>query len=368
MNAAVLQVTTPGDAPVAGAADPVLRVENLTLAFRARGRSADVLNAVSFELRPGETLCLVGESGCGKSMTALAIMRLVPEPGRIGGGRVLLRGEDLAARDEGAMRQVRGNSISMIFQEPMTALNPVYTVGEQIAEPLRLHQGLDKAGARARAIEMLRSVGIPAPERRVDDYPHQMSGGMRQRVMIAIALACDPAVLIADEPTTALDVTVQAQIFDLLREQQARRGTAVLMITHDMGAVSEMADRIVVMYGGRIVEQGACRDVLTEPLHPYTQGLIACLPELDREPDEARPDLPEIPGVVPSIWDRGPGCPFQARCERAMPRCGEAFPPLARPSRAGAMHGDADAAMASDAAASGAEHGVACWLYVEAQS
>ena len=215
---------------------------------------------------------------------------------------------------------------------------------------------------------MLRSVGIPAPERRVDDYPHQMSGGMRQRVMIAIALACDPAVLIADEPTTALDVTVQAQIFDLLREQQARRGTAVLMITHDMGAVSEMADRIVVMYGGRIVEQGACRDVLTEPLHPYTQGLIACLPELDREPDEARPDLPEIPGVVPSIWDRGPGCPFQARCERAMPRCGEAFPPLARPSRAGAMHGDADAAMASDAAASGAEHGVACWLYVEAQS
>ena len=183
-----------------------------------------MLNAVSFELRPGETLCLVGESGCGKSMTALAIMRLVPEPGRIGGGRVLLRGEDLAARDEGAMRQVRGNSISMIFQEPMTALNPVYTVGEQIAEPLRLHQGLDKAGARARAIEMLRSVGIPAPERRVDDYPHQMSGGMRQRVMIAIALACDPAVLIADEPTTALDVTVQAQIFDLLREQQ--RGAA----------------------------------------------------------------------------------------------------------------------------------------------
>ena len=159
----------------------------------------------------------------------------------------------------------------------------------------------------------------------MDDYPHQMSGGMRQRVMIAIALACDPAVLIADEPTTALDVTVQAQIFDLLREQQARRGTAVLMITHDMGAVSEMADRIVVMYGGRIVEQGACRDVLTEPLHPYTQGLIACLPELDREPDEARPDLPEIPGVVPSIWDRGPGCPFQARCEQAMPRCGRRF-------------------------------------------
>ena len=359
MNAAVLQATTPGDAP-AGSADPVLRVENLTLAFRARGRSADVLNAVSFELRPGETLCLVGESGCGKSMTALAIMRLVPEPGRIGGAA--LRGEDLAARDEGAMRQVRGNSISMIFQEPMTALNPVYTVGEQIAEPLRLHQGLDKA--RARAIEMLRSVGIPAPERRVDDYPHQMSGGMRQRVMIAIALACDPAVLIADEPTTALDVTVQAQIFD--RCASSRRGTAVLMITHDMGAVSEMADRIVVMYGGRIVEQGACRDVLTGPLHPYTQGLIACLPELDREPDEARPDLPEIPGVVPSIWDRGRAVRSR-RAASGRCRAAAAFP-LARPARAGAMHGEVDAATASDAAASGAEHGVACWLYVEAQA
>ena len=200
----------------------------------------------------------------------------------------------------------------------------------------------------------------------MDDYPHQMSGGMRQRVMIAIALACDPAVLIADEPTTALDVTVQAQIFDLLREQQARRGTAVLMITHDMGAVSEMADRIVVMYGGRIVEQGACRDVLTEPLHPYTQGLIACLPELDREPDEARPDLPEIPGVVPSIWDRGPGCPFQARCERAMPRCGGV-------SAGAAVAGwrDAWGRRCRNGFRRGGirrGHGVACWLYVEAQS
>ena len=277
---------------------------------------------------------------------------------------MLLRGEDLAARDEGAMRQVRGNSISMIFQEPMTALNPVYTVGEQIAEPLRLHQGLDKAGA-ARAIEMLRSVGIPRRAAR-GRYPHQMSGGMRQRVMIAIALACDPAVLIADEPTTALDVTVQAQIFDLLREQQ-RRGTAVLMITHDMGAVSEMADRIVVMYGGRIVEQGACRDVLTEPLHPYTQGLIACLPELDREPDEARPDLPEIPGVVPSIWDRGRA----VRSRRAASGRCRAAARRFRAGAAGAGWRDAwgvDAATASDAAASGAEHGVACWLYVEAQS
>ncbi|MGS1011836.1 ABC transporter ATP-binding protein [Achromobacter anxifer] len=324
---------------------PVLEVDSLSLEFQTRGRVAEVLSAVSFALNPGETLCLVGESGCGKSMTALAIMRLIPAPGRIGGGSVRLRGDDLAGRDEEAMRQVRGNKISMIFQEPMTALNPVYTVGDQIGEPLRLHQGLSKSQARVRAIEMLKSVGIPLPERRVDDYPHQMSGGMRQRVMIAIALACDPDVLIADEPTTALDVTVQAQIFDLLREQQARRGTAVLLITHDMGAVSEMADRVVVMYGGRVVEQGGVREILAQPRHPYTQGLIACLPELDREPDDVRPDLPEIPGVVPSIWERGAGCPFMERCAQAMARCRDAFPPLTRV---------------------GEGQEVACWLYPEA--
>ena len=289
---------------------PVLQVDGLSLEFRTRGRAAEVLSDVSFDLRPGETLCLVGESGCGKSMTALAIMRLIPPLARIGAGHVRLRGADLAMHDDEAMRRVRGNNISMIFQEPMTALNPVYTVGDQISEPLRQHQGLSKRQARERAIEMLKSVGIPLPERRVDDYPHQLSGGMRQRVMIAIALACDPDVLIADEPTTALDVTVQAQIFDLLREQQARRGTAVLLITHDMGAVSEMADRVVVMYGGRVVEQGSVGQILAQPRHPYTQGLIACLPELDREPSDDRPDLPEIPGVVPSVWERGAGCPF----------------------------------------------------------
>ncbi|CAB3733754.1 Oligopeptide transport ATP-binding protein OppD [Achromobacter deleyi] len=324
---------------------PVLQVDGLSLEFRTRGRTAEVLSGVSFDLRPGETLCLVGESGCGKSMTALAIMRLIPPLARIGAGHVRLRGADLASYGDEAMRRVRGNDISMIFQEPMTALNPVYTVGDQIAEPLRQHQGLGKTEARERAIGMLRSVGIPLPERRVDDYPHQLSGGMRQRVMIAIALACDPEVLIADEPTTALDVTVQAQIFDLLREQQARRGTAVLMITHDMGAVSEMADRVAVMYGGRVVEQGDVGQILAQPRHPYTQGLIACLPELDRTPSAHRPDLPEIPGVVPSVWERGEGCPFQDRCNRALARCRNEFPPMA---------------------AVGDGHAVACWLYPEA--
>ncbi|CAB3909473.1 MULTISPECIES: ABC transporter ATP-binding protein [Achromobacter] len=324
---------------------PVLQVDGLSLEFRTRGRAAEVLSDVSFDLRPGETLCLVGESGCGKSMTALAIMRLIPPLARIGAGHVRLRGADLAMHDDEAMRRVRGNNISMIFQEPMTALNPVYTVGDQIGEPLRQHQGLSKRQARERAIEMLKSVGIPLPERRVDDYPHQLSGGMRQRVMIAIALACDPDVLIADEPTTALDVTVQAQIFDLLREQQARRGTAVLLITHDMGAVSEMADRVVVMYGGRVVEQGSVGQILAQPRHPYTQGLIACLPELDREPSDDRPDLPEISGVVPSVWERGAGCPFVDRCKHAMARCSREFPPMTL------LDGG---------------QGVSCWLYPEA--
>lgn len=324
---------------------PVLQVDGLSLEFRTRGRAAEVLSDVSFDLHPGETLCLVGESGCGKSMTALAIMRLIPPLARIGAGHVRLRGADLAMHDDEAMRRVRGNNISMIFQEPMTALNPVYTVGDQIGEPLRQHQGLSRRQARERAIEMLKSVGIPLPERRVDDYPHQLSGGMRQRVMIAIALACDPDVLIADEPTTALDVTVQAQIFDLLREQQARRGTAVLLITHDMGAVSEMADRVVVMYGGRVVEQGSVGQILAQPRHPYTQGLIACLPELDREPGDDRPDLPEIPGVVPSVWERGAGCPFVDRCKHAMARCSREFPPMTL------LDGG---------------QGVSCWLYPEA--
>ncbi|HLR30239.1 MAG TPA: ABC transporter ATP-binding protein [Paenalcaligenes sp.] len=306
---------------------PVLRLEDLTVEFKVGKKTATVLENISFEVNAGETMCLVGESGCGKSMTALAIMGLVPDLGRCSGGEIFLNGKNLLALDEGAMRKIRGNSISMIFQEPMTALNPVYTVGEQLYEPLRLHQKLNNKQARERAIEMLRAVEIPAPERRIREYPHQLSGGMRQRVMIAIALACNPDVLIADEPTTALDVTVQAQIFDLLRKQQEDRGTAIIMITHDMGAVSELADRVVVMYGGHAVEEGATEEILNQPKHPYTQGLIACLPELEPNPGEERQDLLEIPGIVPSVWDRGSGCPFADRCNVVMDKCWDNFPP-----------------------------------------
>ncbi|MFG5408623.1 ABC transporter ATP-binding protein [Piscinibacter sakaiensis] len=308
-----------------------MSARDLRVEFRGRRGTASVLQGVDFELAPGETLCVVGESGCGKSMTALALLRLVPSPpGRLSGGSVRFHGEELTTASDARMRAVRGNRISMIFQEPMTSLNPVYTVGEQIAESLRLHAGLDAAAAHARAVEMLRQVGIPAPERRVDEYPHQLSGGMRQRVMIAMALACEPDILIADEPTTALDVSVQAQIFDLLRELQRERGTAILMITHDMGAVAEMADRVIVMYAGRVIEQGRVDAVLSEPRHPYTRGLIACLPELGSSTADARTPLVEIPGVVPSIWELGQGCAFRERCPQALPRCGAEVPPLLR--------------------------------------
>ena len=323
----------------------LLQVEGLRVEFRSRRGAAMVLNGVDLHLNPGETLCVVGESGCGKSMTALALLRLVPSPpGRISGGRVTYRGEDLTQASEARMREVRGDRISMIFQEPMTSLNPVYTVGDQIGETLRLHAGLSPAAARQRAIEMLRQVGIPAPERRLDDYPHQLSGGMRQRVMIAMALACQPDVLIADEPTTALDVTVQAQIFDLLRDLQRDKGTAIMLITHDMGAVAEMADRVIVMYAGRVIEQGSTAQVLGTPQHPYTRGLIACLPELGSSRLGERRDLPEIPGVVPSIWELGRGCAFRERCPHALERCAQEVPAMLD---------------------TGGGHGAACWLLVE---
>ncbi|WP_042428327.1 ABC transporter ATP-binding protein [Comamonas granuli] len=309
--------------------DNLLQVQNLQVEFKTRRGTALVLNGVDFEVNRGETLCVVGESGCGKSMTALALLGLIPSPpGRVRDGRVLFQGEDLLKASEARMREVRGNRISMIFQEPMTSLNPVYTVGDQIGESLRLHAGLDARQARLRAIEMLRQVGIPAPERRVDEYPHQMSGGMRQRVMIAMAIACEPDILIADEPTTALDVTVQAQIFDLLRQLQRDKGTAIIMITHDMGAVAEMADRVMVMYAGRVIEQGSTEQVLSRPSHPYTRGLIECLPELGSSRLAERVELTEIPGVVPSLWEIGRGCAFRERCPQALARCAHDLPPM----------------------------------------
>jgi peptide/nickel transport system ATP-binding protein len=304
---------------------PLLDVRGLSVEFETRKGVARVLESVSFALGRGQTLGLVGESGCGKSMTALAIMRLIPNPpGRITSGRVLFEGNDLMELDDAAMREVRGNRVSMIFQEPMTSLNPVFTVGEQIAEAVRLHQRLDRRAAHERAIAMLESVGIPAARRRVDEYPHQFSGGMRQRVMIAMALACNPGVLIADEPTTALDVTVQAQIFDLISALRERTGTAVILITHDMGSIAEMADRVAVMYAGRIVEEGSVADVLQQPLHPYTQGLIACAP--GRRTAAFGEPLEEISGTVPSLLERRDGCAFADRCRHAMPKCRVGLP------------------------------------------
>ncbi|GAA4345718.1 ABC transporter ATP-binding protein [Variovorax defluvii] len=334
---------------------PLLKVQDLHVEFKTRRGQALVLNGVDFELSPGETLCVVGESGCGKSMTALALLRLIPcPPGRISGGRVMFQDEDLVQASEARMREVRGNRISMIFQEPMTSLNPVFTVGDQIAESLQLHAGLNIHAARLRAIEMLKQVGIPAPERRVDEYPHQLSGGMRQRVMIAMALACRPDILIADEPTTALDVTVQAQIFDLLRELQREKGTAILLITHDMGAVAEMADRVMVMYAGRVIEQGSTEQVLGNPGHPYTRGLIDCLPELGSSSlGEDREELPEIAGVVPSIWELGSGCAFRERCPQAMARCATEVPPMF------------DLNAPAIPLHPGVHHGAACWLHAD---
>ena len=307
------------------AAPPLIEVRDLGVEFQTRGGVARVLDDIRFTVLRGETLGLVGESGCGKSMTALAMMRLIPTPpGRITSGRVTLDGRDLLALPEAEMRRFRGNRISMIFQEPMTSLNPAYTVGDQIGESVRLHQGLDRRAALARAVEMLDAVGIPAASSRVHEYPHQFSGGMRQRVMIAMALACKPDVLIADEPTTALDVTVQAQIFDLIAELRERTGTAVVLITHDMGAIAEMADRVAVMYAGRIVEEGSVAEVLGQPLHPYTQGLIGCAP--GRRQTAFGEPLLEIPGTVPSLLERRGGCSFADRCSQVQPRCRERLP------------------------------------------
>ena len=302
--------------------DPLLSIKNLTVVFKTRLGEVPVIDDVSFSIAPGEILGIVGESGCGKTMTSLAIMRLMPEQGKVTSGSIRLSGEDLVVASEARMRGLRGNEISMVFQEPMTSLNPVFSVGEQIAEVLKAHQGLSKSEARDHAVELLESVKIPLPSRRANDYPHQLSGGMRQRVMIAIALACKPKVLIADEPTTALDVTVQAHIFELLHELRDQTGTSIILITHDMASVAEMAERVMVMYAGRKVEEGPVEEILTNPLHPYTQGLIRCVPHLMETISPERQDLHEIPGMVPPISHFGRNeCLFAPRCSFVEDRC-----------------------------------------------
>lgn len=301
--------------------DHLLEVKNLQTHFPTRAGLVRAVDGVSFHVERGELLGLVGESGCGKSMTALSVMRLVASPGKIVGGEILFEGENLLKVSEERMREIRGDDIAMIFQDPMTSLNPVYTVGEQIAEALRLHRKLSRKSARAAAIEAMKEVAIPDPARRADDYPHQLSGGMRQRVMIAMALACDPKLLIADEPTTALDVTIQAQILELLNELRRTRELGVLLITHDLGVVAETADRVCVMYTGRIVEESPVEELFARPKHPYTEGLLRSVPKLTAEHVAKVDRLETIEGVVPSPTALPEGCHFAPRCSHRMPRC-----------------------------------------------
>jgi oligopeptide/dipeptide ABC transporter ATP-binding protein len=313
------------------ASSPLLEVRDLVTSFRTDRGVVRAVDGVSFDVPEKGTLGIVGESGCGKSVTSLSIMRLVPSPpGSIDSGQVLFEGKDLLQLSEREMRKLRGNQISMIFQEPMTSLNPVYSVGAQIMEAVRLHQKRSRTQARDRAVEMLQLVGIPSPERRVDSYPHELSGGMRQRVMIAMALACQPRVLIADEPTTALDVTIQAQVLDLLRKLQGLLGMSVVLITHDLGVVAEFAERVVVMYAGRVVEEGPVADVFRHPRHPYTQGLLKSLPPFGTSADLAtRPRrLPTIEGVVPDMRALPVGCRFQDRCPYVIDVCRQKEPEL----------------------------------------
>ena len=304
----------------------LIQVKNLRTSFLTPEGEFNAVDDVSFEIEEGKTLGLVGESGCGKSVTALSIMRLIPSPpGRVAGGQVLFRGRDLLKLNDEEMRQVRGNEISMVFQEPMTSLNPVFTIGNQIVEAIRLHQGLGKREARDKAIEMLRLVKIADPQVRVDVYPHQLSGGMRQRVMIAMALSCNPKLLIADEPTTALDVTIQAQILELMNELQEKLGMALLLITHDLGVVAEQADDVAIMYAGKIVEQSQPEILFSRPLHPYTLGLLNSVPGIS---GIKKKRLEAIPGVVPSPLDLPEGCRFRDRCPKASVICAQGEPEL----------------------------------------
>ncbi len=303
----------------------LVAVEDLRVHFHTEDGVVRAVDAVTFDIDHGEILGVVGESGCGKSVTALSIIRLLPRPaGRIASGRILFRGQDLLKKPEAEMRHIRGNDIAMIFQEPMTSLNPVYSCGAQVAEAIRLHQGLRPREAWAEAVDMLSRVGIAAPERRAREYPHQLSGGMRQRVMIAMALSCNPRLLIADEPTTALDVTVQAQILELVKELKRDMGMAVMLITHDLGVIAEMARRVVVMYAGRVVEEADVMGLFRRPLHPYTEGLLDAVPRIDLP----RGRLHVIPGQVPDPGDLPPGCRFHPRCAHRQDVCRKATPKL----------------------------------------
>ncbi|MDO5370333.1 ABC transporter ATP-binding protein [Paracoccus sp. (in: a-proteobacteria)] len=316
---------------------PLLSIENLVVEFGPPRHRFPAVNGIDLTLDRGRTLGLVGESGCGKSVTSLAVMRLVPQPpGHYAGGRIMFEGRDLLSLPESEMRKLRGGRIGMVFQEPMTSLNPVYTLGVQLREMLQAHSDLSDRAARDRAIELLDMVGLPSPAKRIDDYPHQLSGGQRQRVMIAMALANDPVLLIADEPTTALDVTIQAQILELLQKLQERTGTAILLITHDLGVVAETCDEVAVMYGGLVVERAPTTALFADPQHPYTIGLMAAVPRLDAPADR----LATIPGSVPPPWANRRGCRFASRCPLAIDICRAEQPPLAP---------------------IGADHSVACW-------
>ena len=334
---------------------PLLEVSELNTVFHTDDGLVRAVQDVSFSVQRGQTLGLVGESGCGKSVTGLSLMQLVPGSGKVEGGRILFARDaetppvDIArlAPQSDAIRAIRGNEIAMVFQEPMTSLNPVYTAGSQIAEAVILHQKVGRNEALARAVEMLDKVGIPNPKQRAKEYPHQLSGGMRQRVMIAMALCCQPSLLVADEPTTALDVTIQAQVLDLMKGLQHEFGMAILIITHDMGVIADMADEVVVMYAGRVMEQGSPDDVFYNPLHPYTRGLLSSIPVLGKR---SRARLSQIPGTVPHLLALPKGCPFGPRCSSRMPKCVE-LPHLIPP------------AQASDEGGSSSKHCVRCWLH-----
>ncbi len=319
-------------------ADPLLKVEDLHTQFFTEDGVVNAVNGVSYDVMPGEILGLVGESGCGKTVSALSILRLIPNPpGKISSGRILFEGKDILKMSESEIRHIRGNKIGMIFQEPMTSLNPVLTIGRQLTETLELHLKMDKQAATQRAIELLEMVGIPEAKTRIKDYPHQFSGGMRQRVMIAMALSCNPKLLLADEPTTALDVTIQAQILELLTRLTRELGTSVIIITHNLGVVARYADRVNVMYAGRVIESATAVELYHKPKHPYTLGLLRSVPRLDQA-QKAR--LDPIEGMPPDLINMGPGCSFQPRCRFAVDRCEKETPPLV---------------------STGSEHMVACW-------